>query len=303
MNTVVPRILLDAADVPACTLNPDGVITSLNPAFSRLCGRGTGELVGSHATSLCIESDQAEVLTGLISLLGRHAELAHVEVRLCSVSGTSRRVRLTMAAEPVISDHHATDTPERVTSIAVVGRDLTADRRRNPPVAPDSTPDRGTQPSGAAVSPDLALTVEAARTATLETGRPYAVIELAMTGPALEPADLRLAAATIVDRMRQQLRSHDTIVRHHQGVCTVVATDLGDAQDAAGVCYRLLSTTMEPVVLRGEPVDLKLAAGIAIDDGTSDPDDVVSTARSLETIALSDGGGFRIRALGALAQA
>ncbi len=291
MNLAVPRLLLDAADVPTCTLDPDGRITSLNPAFSRLCGRATGELVGAHAASLCTEADQPEVLTALITLLGHHAPVAHAEVSLRSVTGTSRRVRLVMGAE------HLGDGAgsARIDSIVVVGRDLTADRRRD-------ASEPGSE-SGATLCPDLSQTLAAARRETLETGRPYALIELGLTGPALEAADLRMAAALLVDRMRQQLRSNDTVVRHHQGACAVVATRLGDVQDAAGVCYRLLSTAMEPVEVRGEQVDLGLVAGIAVDDGSTDPEDVVATARHLEAEAMADGGGFRVRALGALAQA
>jgi len=287
VNLAVPRLLLDAADVPTCTLDPDGLISSLNPAFSRLCGRATGELVGVHATSLCAEHDQTEILTALIDLLGRHTRVANADVSLRSVTGTSRRVRLVMAAEPSGSG--------RVESIVVVGRDLTAERRR-------TASEHGAE-SGATLCPDLAGTLAAARAGTLETGRPYALIELGLTGPALGAADLRLAAAMLVDRMRQQLRSHDTVVRHHQGACAVVATGLGDVQDAAGVCYRLLSTAMEPVEVRGETVQLSLAAGIAVDDGSTEPEVVVDTARHLEAEAVADGGGFRVRALGALAQA
>jgi GGDEF domain-containing protein len=103
--------------------------------------------------------------------------------------------------------------------------------------------------------------------------------------------------------VRQQLRSHDTVVRISSSSVAVVATDLGDVQDAAGVCYRLLSTTMEPVLVQGHAVTLTLAAGIAVDDGTSPVELLTATAAGLLSDASADGGGFRVLALGQLAQA
>lgn len=289
----VPRILLDAADVPVATLDPDGVVTTLNPAFSRLCGRAPAELVGAHLTSLADRIDHPVVLDAVIGVLGRHGELEQVELQLDSVTGTSRRVRLVLTGE--------LDPAGRVTSIVVVGRDLTADRRH-------SVIDHPQAESGASLAATLEPVLDAAGRDARLRGRPVALIELDVVDADLAveqngPARARAAMNLLVDRMRQQLRSHDTVVRMSSSSVAVVATDLGDVQDAAGVCYRLLSTTMEPVLVQGHAVALTLAAGIAVDDGTSPLELLTTTAAELLADASADGGGFRVVALGQLAQA
>jgi PAS domain S-box-containing protein len=289
----VPRILLDAADVPVATLDPDGIITSLNPAFSRLCGRASAELVGTHVTSLAERDDHPLVLDAVIGILGRHGDLEQVEFQLDSVTGTSRRVRLALTGEVAPDD--------RVTSIVVVGRDLTADRRQSVAAHEPSE-------SGASLAPALEPVLAAAGRDARLRDRPFALIELDVVDPELVversgPARARGATNLLVDRMRQQLRSHDTVVRISSSSVAVVATDLGDVQDAAGVCYRLLSTTMEPVLVQGHAVALTLAAGIAVDDGTSPVELLTATAAGLLSDASADGGGFRVLALGQLAQA
>ncbi len=293
--TAVPRLLLDAADVPVATLDPEGIVTSLNPAFSRLCGRAPAELVGSHVTELAGAADQPSVLAALIALLGHHSTLEQVELQLDSLTGTSRRLRLSLAGE--------LDPAGRITSITLVGRNLTQERRQVPPPG-EAEPTA----SGASLVAALEPAVAGAGARAGATDRPFALIELRVVDAEgiedrVGPARTRMAVNLVVDRMRQQLRSHDTVVRLSQSSVAVVATDLGDVQDAAGVCYRLLSTTMEPVVVQGEAVPLTLAAGIAVDDGSSGATDVVRTSAALLEAAAADGGGFRVLALGQLAQA
>ena len=289
----VPRIVLDAADVPVATLDPDGLVTSLNPAFSRLCGRAPAELVGAHITSLAGAADHPDLLDAVIGILGRHGDLEQVDLQLDSVTGTSRRLRLSLTGE--------LDGNGRVSSIVVVGRDLTADRRQ-------SAVDHDQVESGAPLEASLGVVLDTARRNAGARGRPFALIELDVVDPdglaeRNGPARTRAATNLLVDRMRQQLRSHDAVVRLTSTSVAVVATDLGDVQDAAGVCYRLLSTTMEPVLVQGHEVPLTLAAGIAVDDGSTLPDLVTSTAAGLLAEAAADGGGFRVLALGQLAQA
>jgi PAS domain S-box-containing protein len=285
---LVSRVLLDAADVPVASLDPDGIVTSLNAAFARLCGRATGELVGTHLMDLCPAEDQTAVLAALVRVVGGHAELDAVEFRLSSLAGTGRRLRITVASE---HDAHG-----RVVAITAIGRDLTADRRNGTDRGAPAT--SGT-PFGGSGSRDLIDRLHGAVEVARRTGRPFALIRLDVVGlDALEethgPARTRMALATLLERMRQQLRTHDAAMPIHHGSFAVVATDLGDIQDAAGVCYRLLSTTMEPMQIQGTQVAMTLAAGIAVDHGRSQPHDVVTCAETQLSVALADGGGFRV---------
>lgn len=291
---LVSRVLLDAADVPVASLDVDGIVTSLNAAFARLCGRATGELVGTHLMNLCPDADQTAVLAALIRVVGGHAELDAVEFRLSTIAGTGRRLRITVAGE---HDDHG-----RVISITAIGRDLTADRRNG---TDRGAPSPAGMPFGGSGERDLIDRLHGAVEVARRTGRPFALIRLDVVDlESLEethgPARTRMALATLLERMRQQLRTHDAAMPIRHGSFAIVATDLGDVQDAAGVCYRLLSTTMEPMQVQGTQVSVALAAGIAVDHGRSQPGDIVACAESQLAIALADGGGFRVDELQAI---
>jgi len=75
----------------------------------------------------------------------------------------------------------------------------------------------------------------------------------------------------------------------------VIAEDLGDEQDAAGVAYRLLSSVVEPVVVDGLEVALALTIGIVVADGAASAETMLGTATEALQSAMADGvGGFRI---------
>ena len=75
----------------------------------------------------------------------------------------------------------------------------------------------------------------------------------------------------------------------------VVAEDLGDEQDAAGVAYRLLSAAVEPVEVAGQELTFPMTIGIAIGDGTVTAAEMFAAAPvALERARLDGSGGFRI---------
>ena len=93
----------------------------------------------------------------------------------------------------------------------------------------------------------------------------------------------------------QLIRCVDTVNRSSAAAFTVLAEDLGDPQDAAGVAYRLLAAVVEDVLVDGTAVEIDMVIGIAVGDGSSSPERLVSDAGRATTEALADGvGGFRM---------
>jgi hypothetical protein len=75
----------------------------------------------------------------------------------------------------------------------------------------------------------------------------------------------------------------------------VVAEDLGDEQDAAGVAYRLLSAAVEPLAVGGSRLGFHLTVGVALADPgapTRSIEDAASAA--LEAARATRLGSFRM---------
>ena len=99
------------------------------------------------------------------------------------------------------------------------------------------------------------------------------------------------------ERLTQRLRGSDTVTRSGTGTFSILAEDLGDAQDAAGVAYRLLAAVVEPILVPegGAEAAVDLTVGIVVGDGDSSPSHMLADAAEAALQAQRDGGGgFRL---------
>ena len=131
-------------------------------------------------------------------------------------------------------------------------------------------------------------------------GAPFALLRCHVTNLAeIErthgPVVTRNAMSALSERLTQRLRSADTVTRSHPDAFTVIAEDLGDAQDAAGVAYRLLASVVEDVAVDGRAVGFDMVIGISVGDGDGDPDRLTDDATRAVEDARADGiGSFRM---------
>jgi PAS domain S-box-containing protein/diguanylate cyclase (GGDEF)-like protein len=295
------RRVLDAAAVPVATLDAEGHLVTVSPAFARVCGRAPGELVGLHVTALCPGRDQAEVLASFVHLVGGVSEIEQAELRVVGADGRVRVLRVTLGALP--------DDDGRAERVLAVATDLTEERRQDRRRRQASV-----EAARAAVrDPDtglpnergLGLLLASAVRRSARSGAPFALLRCEVANlDDLEhrhgPAAARAALALVAERLSQRLRGSDSVTRTGTGTYSVVAEDLGDVQDAAGVAYRLLASVVEPIRVAGpsedgEAVDVALTIGIAVGDGGASPTRILDDAATAVEEALRDGaGGFRM---------
>jgi GGDEF domain-containing protein len=98
--------------------------------------------------------------------------------------------------------------------------------------------------------------------------------------------------AACLARLRQCLRAADSVTRIESDVLVVLAEDLHDEQDAAGVAYRLLSTIVEPVPVDHVQLRVEMTVGIAMGDPNTPPNTLLAAAT--EAASNSERGGFHI---------
>lgn len=287
------RRVLDAAGVPAATLDGEGQVVSLNPAFARLCGRGRSEILGLHLLSLCPGREQAEVLSKLVRIVGAVSEVEREELRVTGADGRVRTLSITLGG--------LSGDDGRVEHVIAIGSDLTAERRDRRRLREESV-DRAREAltdldSGFPNERALTVLVGSAARRSAAHGAPFALLRCELTNLGhissdSDPAVAADAAAVVVERLTQQLRAEDTVTRSSPDVLTVIAEDLGDVQDAAGVAYRLLSVVVEPVV--GD-AGVGMVIGIAVGDGSTSPEALLRDVVAAAADARGDGvGGFRI---------
>lgn len=292
------RRVLDAAAVPVATLDGEGHVVSLNPAFARLCGRAPGELVGLHLLALCPGRDQADLLSVLVRLVGGVSDIEHEELRVVGADGRVRILAVTLGS--------LQDDDGRVDRVLAVGGDLTegrrADRRRRRDHLDEAM--RSHQDMETGLPNERALTIllaSAIRRAT-RTDSPFALLRCDVTNldriaAAHGPTTTRTVLSLVSERLSQRLRDPDTVTRSGTATFAVLAEDLGDAQDAAGVAYRLLAAVVEPIRVPegGAQVDVALTVGVVVGDGGSSPSGMLADASEAAQHASRDGGGgFRL---------
>ncbi|MHB1137404.1 MAG: diguanylate cyclase domain-containing protein [Microthrixaceae bacterium] len=290
------RRVLDAAGVALATLDAEGHVVSANSAFATVFGTSVGGVVDTHLIGLCSEEHSAEVLAALVRVVGLVSEVEVLDLRLATEDGRAEVVRLTFGA--VASPRGGVD------HVLCVAKDVTsaqrAERRRRRAVLELTRTATEDADSGL---PNLlgfdALLASALRRSA-RTGYPFSLLrcDLDGLGEATERYG-RSVAQSLVEvyaaRLAQRLRPSDMVCRAEGDTFLVIAEDLGDEQDAAGVAYRLLSSVVEPVLIEGREISLPLTIGIVVADGAASAQHMVDAAEQALEAAREDGfGGFRI---------
>lgn len=290
------RRILDAADVPTATLDGEGQILSLNPSFARLCGRAPSEIAGLHLLALCPGRDQADVLSKLVRIVGAVSDIEQEQLRVTGADGRVRTLTVTLGG--------LTGADGRCERVVAIAADLTeerrAQRRRRRQAVEQASETVADAQTGLPNQRALPVLIGSALRRSGSHDAPFALLRCTVTNlDEIERSHGSLVArdamTALSERLVQRLRSADTVTRTSTDAFTVVAEDLGDAQDAAGVAYRLLASVVEDVNVDGHAVGIEMVIGIAVGDSTAIPDTLIREASRSAVDAHADGtGGFRM---------
>lgn len=286
--------ILDAAEVAVAVLGADAVIRLANASFARACGRPVREIQGLRLTQWAITDDAtalgavvAEVADGAT---GPETEQT-VDARIVGADGKVRPLRL----------HLGRVRGGEGELLLCVAQNRSEDRRRerrdrSARVA-DAAATETDSETGIPNRRGLESALASASRRSSNNHSPHALIrcEVAVDEPdgqeggVGEPPDPESMRAC-VDRIRQSLRPADTVARPEDAVLAVIAEDLHDEQDAAGVAYRLLSTVVEPLPGIGGDVVIRMAIGVVMADGATPPHALMAAAAEAAADARSTGG-------------
>lgn len=295
--TDVPLLrVLDAAGVATATLDSEGRLRSASPSFARAWNRSTDELCGAHLVGLCPEHEQPEVLAALVRLLEGVSDVERHDLRLDPAGDEPRVVRITFGP---VHGHDGT-----VDEVIAVMHDVTAshraERRRRRRAVERTRAATEDPVTGFLNDRALHSLLGSAVRRSARTGYPFSLLRVDVDGLAglldrLGPAAAQELTEIYTSRLVQRLRPSDEVCRTADNSFAVVAEDLGDVQDAAGVAYRLLSTVVEPITVDGDQLRLPMTIGIVVADGTAAVETLLQCADDALDEARRDGvGGFRI---------
>jgi PAS domain S-box-containing protein len=266
------RGILDAAGVAVATLDVEGHVATSSGAFAEVWQRRSEDLLGLHLIGICAEVDRAELLAAFIRTIEGVSEVEHCDLAVPGLHGVGATRRLTLG--------RIADGSGRTTEVVAVITDATP--------GSDRTAELPTHQLG-----DLAQPLAHALRRSARSGRAFALL-------CVDPGDGARDSADLLDRfearLAAQLRPTDETVQVMSLGVFVLATDLGDVQDAAGIAYRVLSSAVEPLACGdGSEVRLTPTIGVVVADGTSAASRLLPSATTALADALADGvGGFRI---------
>jgi GGDEF domain-containing protein len=282
--------VLERAGVPLARLDDDATLTSANLAFARACGRPRGELVGAPLIAFAVDDDRDALAAALDHLADHPGDAAELNLRVIGADGRIRALQLELG-------RLGEDTePGGIGRLLCVARDRSQDRRREREErrqrVHSSTVATTDAPTGLPNRRGLELLLASANRRSGREHAPFAVLRCDLQLPEIGSGSGDALVAACLARLRQCLRAADSITRIEPHVLVVLAEDLHDEQDAAGVAYRLLATTVEPVPGEQGDLEVGMTVGIAMGDPNTPPNTLLAAASEAATNA--EPGGFRI---------
>jgi GGDEF domain-containing protein len=294
------RRVMEAAGVAVAALDPEGHVLAATSPFADRWGRPIDELVGMHLVGFWPEGRRMELTATLVRLVEGATEIEQIDLPDRTAAGSPGTARVTFGRLAdrwgrtsgmlcTINEHTPTDADDTEASDRPERRQHLAAVELVPP-APLVAVEREAGPE-----PLLA----AALRRSARVGLPLALLRCEVTG--MDEAVARLSGdgdrhlESCWDHLFERLRATDTVMRTADDTFLVIAQDLGDEQDAAGVAYRLLAAAVEPFSVEGAEVPLSMTIGVVVADADSSPARMIEVAAAALAEARSDGtGGFRL---------
>ncbi|MEX0768217.1 MAG: diguanylate cyclase, partial [Microthrixaceae bacterium] len=270
---------------------------SATQSFAALFNSDVDSLLGTHVIGLCSKEDSAAVLAGFVRVVGKVSDSVTIQVSSQQSPNSATNLSLKLR----LLDSMGRENAAEIECVASDGREkIRADRRRQHRLIQQTR--SATQDSNSGLPTQLgceALLASAMRRSARTTS-PVSLLRCNLDGlgdieQEYGSDTARQALDTVLHRSMQQLRTSDSVCLATKDTFLVVAEDLGDEQDAAGVAYRLLSASVEPVLVAGIERNLSMTIGIVVGDGTvSDQQMLEASPDALELAKIDGGGGFSI---------
>lgn len=275
------RRALEVAGVPLAILDGEGVIDSVNAQFAALFNATSDALVGHHLVGLCDPTMKAIITSALVRIITGTSSVEMVTIDP-DRRRTDRPITLTLTPS------HDDDGVERtIFCVANPSTGRLAESEHGH--APEMAASNDAATTDEKVAEHLAAAIERSR----DHGSPFALLIAAIDfddGPEPEGGIGHIVIARIV----QRLRASDSVIHHGADGVLFLAEHLGTEQDAVGVAYRMLSTTVDPIRTGTTEHDILMTIGIAVGDSESTPAELIQAGRLALSEALTeDPGGFR----------
>lgn len=272
------RRALEVAGVPLAVLDHEGLIESVNAQFAALFSATAESLIGHHLITLCDTAMSGPVTSALVRIIGGVSNVEMVTIH----PDDARSVTFTLTPS-----HHDDGTDPAIFCVA----SPTGGRPSHGGPTASEQPDA--DDSDETGDDDVLARIASSITRSERQGKPFALLIADLHDDSGDPVDDD-TNRIVVSRILQRLRASDSVIHHQPGTVFFLAEQLGTIQDAVGVAYRVLSTTIDPIRTSTDSNDVSMTIGIAVGDGDSSPDQILAAGRDALTDAMSDGsGGFR----------
>jgi len=279
------------------TLDAEGHVITATQSFAAMFNSDVDSLLGTHVIGLCSPKDSAAVLAAFVRVIGRVSDSASVQVKTKEALSTATELNLKLR----LLEPSGIETADRIECFASDGREeVRVERRRQHRLILQTRAATEDPESGLPTPLGCEALLASALRRSLRTASPVSLLRCHLD--ALGDLSLRQGRDvarqtldTLLHRSIQILRTSDSVCFATDDTFLVVAEDLGDEQDAAGVAYRLLSAAVEPVLVAGGEQSFAMTIGIVVGDGTVSAAQMLDASPESLEQAKSDGqGGFRI---------
>lgn len=292
------RKLIDAAGIACAALDAEGNIVSANQEFARSNGRHLDDVIGARFISLSPAEHQADLLAAYVRVTEGVSPHEQVTIRYPAVDGVPRVHQLTLTCEenPAPVNGDATQI-----HMYVISQDVTnlvrQERRRRRELVEATREQMVDEVTGLPNEKSFLQLLYSATRRARRTSYPFSLLlcDFSTGDTSLTDDQLNTVRSELGDALSSRLRPNDSVCLGPEGTLAVIAEDLGDEQDAAGVAYRLLSAAVEPINVDGHDVAVVMSIGIAVTDGNQHPDSIIHAAWTACQITREElPGGFRI---------
>lgn len=285
------RKLIDAAGIACGAVDAEGNVVSANQEFARSHGRHLDDVIGARFINLAPVEHQADLLAAYVRVSEGVSDHEHVTLRYPATDGIPRVHQLTLVCEDKSDEIH----------MYVISQDVTnqvrQERRRRRELVEATREEMIDDVTGLPNEKSFIQLLYSATRRARRTSYPFSLLlcDFVTGDAALTDEQHDILNTKLGESLASRLRPNDSVCMGPEGTLAVIAEDLGDEQDAAGVAYRLLSAAVEPIDVSGTEIAVVMNIGIAVTDGKQHPDSIIHAAWTACQITRQDlPGGFRI---------
>ena len=252
------KAMVESADDAVIGKTLEGIITSWNPAATRLYGYAADEVIGKPIAVIA-PADRVDELAGILERLRRGEHIEHYDTTRVRKDGTSVEVSITIS--PILDSH---GRPIGATTIA---RDITARKQAEHQLLHEALHDALTD------LPNRAYFVErvSQALARLRRDRDYRFAVLFLDVDGFKAVNDRLGHAAgdrllteIAGRLRTCVRPGDVVARLGGDEFTLLLDEITGLADGERTARRIQDALAVPISLEGQDVVATASIGVVL---------------------------------------